>query len=223
MTKCGAPDRTTRRSWATPLVINTGTRDELIASGAEMVISYDPATGKELWRANGTQSHPIPSPVATKGLVFLSAGSQAKVVMAMKPGGSGDLKDSKDLLMWRYNKGAAYVPSPIAVGDYLYLVSDAGLMTCIDALTGERKYEGGRVPVPATFFASPVAFDDKILLTSEDGDSFVIEGRSGAQGPADELRRRARLRLAGDRQRHDLHPRRQAPLRHPELKQAEPQ
>ena len=166
--------RTNRRSWATPLIVNTGMRDELIASGAEMVVAYDPATGEELWRSNGTQSHPIPSPVATKGLVFLTAGSQAKVVLAMRPGGSGDLKDSKDLLMWRYNKGAAYVPSPIAIGDYLYLVSDAGLMTCIDAVTGERKYEGGRPPVPGTFFASPVAFDDKILLTSEDGDSFVI-------------------------------------------------
>jgi outer membrane protein assembly factor BamB len=174
--------RTTRRSWATPLIVNIGTRDELIASGAEMVIAYDPASGHELWRANGTQSHPIPSPVATKGLVFLTAGSQAKVVMAMKPGGSGDLKDSKDLLMWRYNKGAAYVPSPIAIGDYLYLVSDAGLMTCIDAVTGERKYEGGRPPVPGTFFASPVAFDDKILLTSEDGDSFVIKA-----GPVHEV------------------------------------
>ena len=168
-------NRDTRRSWATPLVIDAGTRDELIASGAEVVISYDPATGKELWRANGTQSHPIPSPVAAKGLVFLTAGSQAKVVMAMKPGGRGDLKDSKDLLMWRYNKGAAYVPSPIAIGDYLYLLSDTGIMTCIDGVTGERKYEGGRVPVPAQFFASPVAFEDKILLTSEDGDSFVIE------------------------------------------------
>jgi outer membrane protein assembly factor BamB len=167
--------RTTRRSWATPLVINSGARDELIASGAEVVISYDPATGKELWRANGTQSHPIPSPVATKGLVFLTAGSQAKVVMAMKPGGNGNLKDSKELLMWRYNKGAAYVPSPIAVGDYLYLLSDVGIMTCFDAVTGERKYEGGRVPVPSQFFASPVAFDNKILLTSEDGDSFIIE------------------------------------------------
>jgi outer membrane protein assembly factor BamB len=168
-------DRTTRRSWATPLVINTGTRDELIASGAEMVIAYDPATGKELWRANGTTSHPIPSPVATKGLVFLTAGSQAKVVMAMKPGGNGNLKDSKETVLWRYNKGAAYVPSPIAVGDYLYLVSDTGIMTCFDAVTGERKYEGGRVPVPSQFFASPVAFEDKILLTSEDGDSFVIQ------------------------------------------------
>jgi outer membrane protein assembly factor BamB len=177
-------NRENRRSWATPLVINSGARDELIASGAEVVIAYDPATGKELWRANGTQSHPIPSPVTTKGLVFLTAGSSAKVVMAMKPGGSGELKDSKDLLMWRYNKGAAYVPSPIALGDYLYLLSDAGVMTCIDALTGEVKYEGGRVPVPAKFFASPIAFDDKILLTSEDGDSFVVKA-----GPVHEVLR----------------------------------
>src|SRR5262249_10305635 len=56
--------RTTRRSWATPILVKTGSRTELIASGAEMVVAYDPATGKELWRANGVQSHPIPSPVA---------------------------------------------------------------------------------------------------------------------------------------------------------------
>ena len=174
-------NRTNRRSWATPLIVNTGARDELIASGAEAVVSYDPATGKELWRANGTQSHPIPSPVATKGLVFMTAGSQAKVALALRPGGSGDLRDSPSVI-WRYNKGTAYVPSPIAVGDYLYLMTDTGLLTCIDALTGERKYEGGRVPVPATFTASPVAIGDWILLTSEDGDTFVVK-----TGPVHEI------------------------------------
>src|SRR5262245_1310414 len=66
--------RENRRSWATPLVVNTGARDELIASGAEMVIAYDPVTGKELWRSEGTRSHPIPSPVTTKGVIFLTAG-----------------------------------------------------------------------------------------------------------------------------------------------------
>ena len=75
---------------ATPLVVHAAEGDELIASGAESVIAYDPATGKELWRSDGTRSHPIPSPVATKGIVFLTAGSQAKVVMAMRPGGTGD-------------------------------------------------------------------------------------------------------------------------------------
>ena len=157
--------RTNRRSWATPLIIHAEARDELVASGAESVIAYDPATGKELWRASGTVSHPIPSPVATQGLVFMSAGSQSKVAFALQPDGT---------VAWRYNKGTAYVPSPIAVGEYVYFITDAGLMTCMDAVTGERKYEGGRVPIPATFFASPISYGGFVVLTSEDGDSFVI-------------------------------------------------
>jgi outer membrane protein assembly factor BamB len=66
--------RDNRRSWATPLVVNTGARDELIASGAEVVIAYDPLTGKELWRSDGTRSHPIPSPVTTRGMIFGQGG-----------------------------------------------------------------------------------------------------------------------------------------------------
>lgn len=168
--------RSHRRSWATPLVVNAAGRDELIASGAESVVAYDPSTGRELWKAKGTVSHPIPSAVTTKGIVFLSAGSSSKNALAVRPG-TGEL-------LWTYNKGAAYVPSPIALGDYFYMVNDAGLMTCIDAATGERKYEGGRPPVPATFTASPIAFDDKILLTSEDGDTFVVKA-----GPVHEVLR----------------------------------
>jgi outer membrane protein assembly factor BamB len=67
------------------------------------------------------------------------------------------------------------VPSSILYGDYLYLMTDRGIITCIEAKTGKIVYEGGRVPIPATFTASPVAFDGKILLTSEDGDTFVIK------------------------------------------------
>jgi len=171
-------------SWATPLLVNTGKRTELIASGTESVISYDPATGKELWRSKGVESNAIPSPVATSGrdMVVVSAGFPAKVAYAIKLGAAGELKDTD--IVWKYAKGTAYVPSPILYGDYLYLLTDKGVMTCLDARTGEVKYEGGRVPVPATFTASPVAFDGKILLTSEDGDTFVIKA-----GPKHEVLR----------------------------------
>jgi outer membrane protein assembly factor BamB len=167
-------DRTTRRSWATPLIVRTDTRVEMVTAGAEKVIAYDPRSGKELWRANGTESHPIPSAVAGHGLVFLSAGSSAKRALAIKLGGSGDLTDSP-AVAWRYRKGTAYVPSPILVGKYLYLMTDNGIITCLDAMTGAVVYEGGRPPVPATFTASLVSYGDRLLATSEDGDTFVIK------------------------------------------------
>jgi outer membrane protein assembly factor BamB len=171
-------------SWATPLLVNTGKRTELVASGTEAVISYDPATGKELWRSKGVESNAIPSPVPTTAhdMVVVSAGFPAKVAYAIRLGASGELKDSD--IAWRYARGTAYVPSPILYGDYVYLLTDKGIMTCLDARTGELKYEGARVPVPATFTASPVAFDGKILLTSEDGDTFVVKA-----GPKHEVLR----------------------------------
>lgn len=161
-------------SWSTPLLVKTATRSELITSGTEHVISYDPATGKELWRHKGLESNAIPSPVANNDTVYLVAGFPAKIAMAIKLGGSGDLTGSPNV-PWKYAKGTAYVPSPILYGDYLYLTTDRGILTCIDAKTGEVKYEGGRIPIPATFTASPVAFEGKILMTSEDGDTFIVK------------------------------------------------
>lgn len=167
-------------SWTTPVLVRTPRRVELIASGAEAVISYDPATGKELWRSKGVESNAIPTPVATTDMVVVAAGYPAKIAMAIRLGGTGELKDSS--IAWKYEKGTAYVPSPILYDDYLYLTTDRGIITCLDVKTGKVVYEGGRVPIPATFTASPVAFDGKILLTSEDGDTFIVKA-----GPKHEI------------------------------------
>jgi len=167
-------ERKNRRSWATPLLVNAGDHVELIASGAESDASYDPDTGKELWHANGTESHPIPSSVTGHGLVILTAGSQAKRVLAIKLGATGDLTNSPSIV-WRYAKGTAYVASPILVGQYLYLESDGGIVTCLDVDTGAIVYEGGRPPVPAEIRASFVSFEDKLLMTSDDGNTYVIK------------------------------------------------
>lgn len=173
--------RKARASWSTPILVRHGRRAELVASGAETVVSYEPATGKEIWRCKGVVSHAIPSPVAGNDMVFITAGSQSKHAVAVRLGGSGDLTDSPNIV-WKYNKGTAYVPSPILYGDFLYIMTDKGLLTCLDARTGEVKYEGGRVPVPTTFSASPVAFEGKIFLTSEDGDTFIVKS-----GPSHEI------------------------------------
>jgi outer membrane protein assembly factor BamB len=168
-------------SWATPVVMRAGNRDELVTSGTEWIIAYAPATGKELWRAKGLESNAVPSPVVVGDIVVLSAGYPEKMAMAIRAGGAGDVTGTPRIL-WKYAKGTAYVPSPIAYDGLVYLVTDKGILTCLDAKTGEVKYEGGRVPVPATLMASPVAFDGKILLSSMEGDTFVIKA-----GPVHEV------------------------------------
>jgi outer membrane protein assembly factor BamB len=168
-------------SWATPLLVRAGGRDELVTSGTEWIIAYDPASGRELWRAKGLESNAVPSPVAVGDIVVLSAGYPAKVAMGIRAGGRGDVTGS-DRILWRHEKGTAYVPSPIAYDGLVYLITDKGILTCVDPKTGKVLYEGGRVPVPATVMSSPVAHDGRILISSMEGDTFVIKA-----GPVHEV------------------------------------
>ena len=168
-------------SWATPILVRAGGRDELVTSGTEWIIAYDPASGRERWRAKGLESNAVPSPVAVGDIVVVSAGYPAKVAMGIRAGGSGDVTGTPRVL-WRLEKGTAYVPSPIAYDGLVYLITDKGILTCIDPKTGRVVYEGGRVPVPATVMASPVAYDGRLLISSMEGDTFVIKA-----GPVHEV------------------------------------
>jgi outer membrane protein assembly factor BamB len=161
-------------SWATPILVRSGDRVELVTAGTQAIIGYDPKTGRELWRMKGLASNAVPSPVAGDGIVVLSAGFPAKVAVAVRPGGTGDVTET-DRVLWRYDKGTAYVPSPILVNGLLYLVTDKGLVSCLDAKTGRVHYEGGRPPAGASFMASPVAVAGHLLLSSMDGDTVVLK------------------------------------------------
>ena len=170
-----------RKTHSTPAIVRSGNRVELIASGWESVIAYDPLTGKELWQCEGVKGWAIPSIVSGHDMVFPSAGYPSKRVLGIQLGGAGNLTGTSKVA-WSYDKGTAYVASPILYGDYLYLISDKGILTCLDAKTGSIKYEGGRVPTPESFSASPLAYDGKLLLLSEDGDGFLIKA-----GPVHEV------------------------------------
>ena len=160
-------------SWSTPVLVQAASRTELVTNGSEWIIAYDPATGRELWRAKGVESNAIHTPVVGDGVVIVTAGFPAKKTIAIRPGGSGDITGTAHVL-WTYAKGTAYVVSPILYEGLLYLTNDRGVITALDAKDGEVLYEGGRVPVPASFMGSPVAAGGRILMTSEDGDTFVI-------------------------------------------------
>ena len=168
-------------TWSTPVLVKAGGRTELVASAAEAIISYDPQTGKELWRHKGLESNAVNTPVVSNDMVVITSGYPLKIALALRGGGSGDVTGSKQLI-WSYNKGTAYVPSPILYGDYLYLMAGNGSLTCLDAKTGKVIYEGGRVPKAIGFTASPVAYEDKVLITSEEGETFVVKA-----GPKHEI------------------------------------
>ena len=162
-------------SWSTPALVSVAAGTELVANGSEFVIGYDPATGRELWRTKGVESNAIHTPLVGKGLVIVTAGYPAKKVIAIRPGPV----DKERRVAWEYAKGTGYVLSNMLYGDYVYLLTDNGVVTCLDAATGAVKYEGGRPATPARFMGSPVAFNGWIALTSEDGQTFMLQA-----GPA---------------------------------------
>lgn len=170
--------RQARQSWTTPVMVDSGGQLELIVPGTENVIAYDPRNGKELWRAEGLVGNSVHSPVFGQGMVFVTTGYPLKKTMAIRLAPDAD----GNRVAWKYEKGTSYVPSPILYGDYLYLMTDAGLLTCLDARTGEPEYESKRFPTPAHFTSPPVAFDGKLLITSEEGDTYVVKA-----GPVHEI------------------------------------
>ena len=116
-------------SWSTPVLVAVANRTELVTNGTELAIAYDPATGKELWRTTGVESNAIHTPLVGKGLVIVTAGFPEKKVIAIR---AGDVSKEKRVA-WTYAKGTGYVVSNILYGDYVYLLTDAGIVTCLDA------------------------------------------------------------------------------------------
>lgn len=171
-------DRKNGATWATPVLYRDGSRTVIITSAIESTIAYDAATGKELWRGPGLDGNAVPTSVIGHGMVYVNTGYPKKNTLAFKlNGASGEVKE-----VWSYKKGGAYITSPLLYGDYLYLSTDKGILTCLDARTGEVKYDNGRPPAPSTIFASMVAYNDRILVTNDDGDTYMVKA-----GPSFEI------------------------------------
>ncbi len=174
------------QAYTTPLVIRTAERDQLISVGAFRARAYDPATGKEIWRVRYDEGFSnVPRPVFAHGLVFIATGFQQPSLLAVRPDGTGDV--TKTHIVWTLTRGAPLTPSPLAVADELYLVTDGGIATCLDARTGAIVWQqrlGG------TYSASPVFADGRIYFLAEQGVTTVI-------APGKEFRRLAANALDG--------------------------
>ena len=168
------------QAYATPLVIHV---DQAGAAGADQLVSpaafyaaaYDPASGKEIWRVRYDDGFSnVPRPVFANGLVLITTGFQQPSLLAVRPDGKGDV--TRTHIAWRLSRGVPFTPSPIAVGDALYMVSDAGILSAVDLQTGSVRWQerlGGN------FSASPIQAGGLIFFSSEEGVTTVI--RPGAR------------------------------------------
>ena len=162
-------ERPVQASWTTPLVQAFEGTTQVITSGNEFVIAYDAADGREIWRSEGLKANAIHVPMVTDDIVVFSTGYPQKRTFALRLGSEGTI-ETKDRL-WEYPKGTGYVPSNLLADGRLYLTNDGGVITCLDARTGEVIYEGGRPPVRGKLTASLVAAGDRILTINENGDA----------------------------------------------------
>ena len=159
-------------SFSTPLAITVGGTTQVILPGSGFLGSYDPRDGREIWRVNYGEGYSvIPRPVFSHGLLFVSSSFNKPVLLAVRPeGAKGDATETN--VAWTHGKAVPHSASMLVVGSELYFVSDAGIASCADALTGEihwsERLSGG-------FSASPVAAGGRIYFQNETGTTFVLK------------------------------------------------
>ena len=191
-------DRDEPGNWSTPLVWENELRTEIVTTGTGKVRSYS-LDGEVLWELSGMSPLTIPSPFVANGLVYISSGytgGSLRPVYAIRPGASGDISlwsvqspswdtlfpgnlVSTEYVAWAYPLLGTYNTSALVYGDNYYTLLDRGLFLAHDARTGEEIYGRQRIRPGSGFTTSPWAYNGKIFLLSEDGDTYVL--KAGAE------------------------------------------
>ena len=169
-------------NWSTPLIWENQLRTEIVTTGRKRVRSYG-LDGELLWELQGMTGNVAPTPFAKDGLVYLSSGypgSSVRPVFAVRPGGSGDISIDPDkptdhpYIAWFQPLLGTYVTSALVYGGIYYTLLDRGLMLAHDAETGQEVYSRKRLKPGSGFTASPWAYNGRVFVLSEDGDTYVL-------------------------------------------------
>ena len=165
-------------SYTTPAVARRDGKTEIILTGGDLVTGHDPATGKELWRDDGLNPNRegnyriIASALVHEDIVVAS--TRVKPMLALRAFGKGDVTGKRRL--WSFDRGPD-VPTPTTDGTRLYVVTDKGILWCLDLESGKTIYGPQRLAV-GTYSASPLLADGKLYIANEDAVTSVIRAGS---------------------------------------------
>ncbi len=159
-----------KKSYATPTVIEYQGKRQLISPAAGATISYDPKTGDEFWRVyhEGMGFNVACRPIFENGLVYFTTGV-AKRLLAVRPSGMGDVTDTH--VAWSVRRRTPEIPSPLIVGDLMFMVTEGGVVSCLEAGNGNEVW---KARLAGDYWASPLYADGKIYFFSQEGDVSVI-------------------------------------------------
>lgn len=163
-----APDQ--RKAYCTPLVIDVAGRKQIISVGAERVYAYDPDGGAEIWHADFSGFSNVPRPLFANGLLVICTGYMKPQIWAIRPDGKGDITQSH--VVWKAPNQVPANPSPVIVGDEVYMVNDQGVFSCLDLQTGRELYKSR---LGGSYSASLLAAPGRVYAFSEKGDVFVLQ------------------------------------------------
>jgi len=153
-----------------PSLVEHNGQYQLVSNGAQGCYAYNPVTGNELWKVRHHGFSNAPRPIAGHGLLFTTVDRDNPELWAIRLGGSGDISDSH--VVWKETAAMPPRCSPLLVNDLLYLINRLGIITCIDAKTGEQVWKNR---LPGSYSASPIYAHERIYVFNEDAVSFIIK------------------------------------------------
>jgi outer membrane protein assembly factor BamB len=162
-------------SWATPIVVEHDGKPQVIVSGTNRVRGYDLDTGKVIWECGGLSSNIVASPVSGDGMVFVGSSYDKRALLAIRlDGAAGDITGT-DRIAWNRFRGTPYVPSPLLYDGALYFLTHyQGILSRVDARTGEERPGPFRLTGIKDVYSSPVAAAGRIYVTDLDGTTVVV-------------------------------------------------
>ena len=168
-------DRDERQTWTTPLIVEAAGKVQAIIPATNRTRSYDVANGDVIWEAGGLTGNVIPMPVAGHGLAYVMSGFRGHSIQAIKLTSKGDVTETENVV-WSVRRGAPYVPSPVLLGDRLYMTKgNDAYLSCLNAHTGETHYQDQVLPEMLGIYASPLAANGYLYVFGRNGTTVIVK------------------------------------------------